>query len=399
MKNKIFQNRKSYKKWWIIGLVFLGLFIVLMIIGNIVGKGQPMFKNIKSSVYETPITIEGYNVDANAKVDILLNDKQVITVNADKEGRFLVLLDLTEGQNTFRASTITSEGKSKTSVIKKIEYIIKAPNFEILEPVNNSEVENSTIAIKGRTDKNTKIEVQGNEVVVSKDGNFEKIIILSVGENQIIIVADNGKKKTEQIIKIKLLSQQEIADREGEIRRQEEEDRQQEEERKAEEEKVKQQEEEIKRQEEETIKKQGEEKQALIEARNTFDSNRGSNYEAASTAQGFIDIFEMTVPDVGIDMYLNLMTSDDSEVMYKNGGDLGEYRNQVNGAFLTVVINNLFWNLSTDSSKKDIVASWVNSLHILYPNGVNSVTVKNSVRTVAEGKWSLWNGEPKVELK
>ena len=147
MKNKIFQNKKWYKKWWIIGLGFLGLFIVLMIIGSITGKGQPIFKNIKSSVYETPITIQGFNVDANAKVDILLNDKQTITVNADKEGKFSVSLDLIEGQNIFRASTITSEGKPKVSVTKTIEYIIKAPNLEISEPINNSEVENSASAV------------------------------------------------------------------------------------------------------------------------------------------------------------------------------------------------------------------------------------------------------------
>lgn len=176
-------KKKWYKKWWVYPLIALGLLIILFRIGLIVGKGQPMFRNIKSPVYDSPITIESYNVEPNARVDIFLNGKQIASVNADEEGKFSASLGLLEGENTLKVSTVTSEGKTKTSATKRIEYIIKAPNLEILEPTTDMEVENPKITIKGRTDKNSRVEIQDSEIEVDENSNFESIVTLSVGTN------------------------------------------------------------------------------------------------------------------------------------------------------------------------------------------------------------------------
>jgi len=142
-------KKKWYKKWWIYPPILL---IALIVITNIVYQGHPVFKSIKSPIYDSPITIEGYGVEANAEVNIILND-EITSINANEKGEFSTSLNLIEGENILDASTVTSKGKTKTSTTKKIVYIIKAPNLEILEPANNSKVENPEITIKGKTDK------------------------------------------------------------------------------------------------------------------------------------------------------------------------------------------------------------------------------------------------------
>lgn len=416
-KIEIKPKKKWYKKWKNYFLIGIGLFI-LMIIIPITTKGQPAFANIKSPIYQSSITIAGYNVEPNAKLDIILNGKKVKSVNADKEGYFSILLDLIEGENTFKVSTLTSEGKIKTSSIKKIVYIIKAPNLKVSEPLTNSEVENPKITIKGKTDENGDIEIQGNKIKADENGNFEIIINLSVGKNQIKIIADNGKKKTEKIIKVNLLSEKEIADKKAkkeveiqkEIEKKKQEERKQEEEKKIKEkqtqekqaliEKNKKQEEEKQAREKLAQEKLAEKKQALIEKRKNFNSGKGNNYEAASTAQGFISIFKAGIPNVEIDMYIKLTAYNEDERAYENGGDLTQYRNKVYATQLLVVIDGLAWSGTTDNGKKNLVAGFVNGLHILYPNASTvSVAINNGIRMVAEGNWSFWNGEAEVKLK
>lgn len=145
-------------------------------------------------------------------------------------------------------------------------------------------------------------------------------------------------------------------------------------------------------------KTQSKENQALIKKRRNFDSKRGNNYEAASTAQGFIDIFQTHNSDA--DMYLRLSADGKDEKEYENGGSLKQYRDKVYTARLMVVINNLNWGASSSSDKKDVVAALVNALHTLYPNTTTiSVTVNNGIRVVAEGNWNIWKGEADVKLK
>ena len=147
-------------------------------------------------------------------------------------------------------------------------------------------------------------------------------------------------------------------------------------------------------------KKQADARQALIEKRQKFDPKRGNNYEAASTAQGFINLLKTEMPNLEVDMYLRLTAPDKDEKAYKNGGDLTRYRNSVYAAELFIVMDGQIWDASTDSDKKDLVAGFVNALHTLYSNSTTiSVKVNNGIRTVAEGNWNLWHGEAEVKLK
>ena len=58
-----------------------------------------------------------------------------------------------------------------------------------------------------------------------------------------------------------------------------------------------------------------------------------------------------------------------------------------------------FWNSINDSTRKDLVASWVVSVGNVFSRATPHITISNNVRTVAEGTYSFMSNEPKITLK
>lgn len=136
---------------------------------------------------------------------------------------------------------------------------------------------------------------------------------------------------------------------------------------------------------------------ALISQRKTFDTKHGNNALAASQALELAKSGKNN--GIGMDVYIETEVPAEAQNDYLQGGKETIYRAKTTIARMTVVISGTAWALSPDSSKKDLVASFVNRLRQIYPNAVPRVTVTNGVRTVAEGSWSIWGEEAKVELK
>lgn len=84
---------------------------------------------------------------------------------------------------------------------------------EITKGLNKTEVILSRIVVQGKTETETKVTIQNKEVAVDENGNFKEIVELSIGNNEIQITADNGVKQKTQMLSIKRLSEQEIAER------------------------------------------------------------------------------------------------------------------------------------------------------------------------------------------
>lgn len=138
-------------------------------------------------------------------------------------------------------------------------------------------------------------------------------------------------------------------------------------------------------------------KAALIQQRKDFDTKHGNNAFAAQQALDMVK--SATNNGLGMDVYIETNVPDDAQNDYLQGGKEATFREKTTSAVMTVVISNTAWALSPDSTKQDLVASFVNRLRQMYPNGAPIVRVTNGIRTVAEGTWSVWNGEPKVDLK
>jgi len=70
------------------------------------------------------------------------------------------------------------------------------PELFVYSPFDNYNTENKEVAIKGRTVKNTNVNINGDFVLLDQFGNFSKDILLNEGLNVIRITAakDNGEE-------------------------------------------------------------------------------------------------------------------------------------------------------------------------------------------------------------
>jgi len=75
------------------------------------------------------------------------------------------------------------------------------PRLIIFSPANNSEINGNSVVIDGVTDKDSKLFINGQAILVDDDGRFREEITLQSGVNTISVHSENkfGKEKTETI--------------------------------------------------------------------------------------------------------------------------------------------------------------------------------------------------------
>lgn len=85
-------------------------------------------------------------------------------------------------------------------------FLVGPPTLDILSPQNNITVESQVIEIKGRTNPETKVTINNQEVSVDQLGNFSQEIKLNENINKITITAIskfNQTAETERIVYLK----------------------------------------------------------------------------------------------------------------------------------------------------------------------------------------------------
>jgi len=109
--------------------------------------------------------------------------------------------DLEKGNNEVYVKAQTQDGKNKkTTDTFTVLYKPEKPKLEISEPSDRSTVNNPEVTVKGKTDKEVYIRVNGLPVVVNAQGDFDATVRLKEGENTIAVdaedVAGNFETKT-----------------------------------------------------------------------------------------------------------------------------------------------------------------------------------------------------------
>ncbi len=79
--------------------------------------------------------------------------------------------------------------------------ITSSPNLIISEPDKNMVVQNSEITVKGWSDREAEIKINGELVLSNKEGNFSKIISLKTGINTLEISAKRKYSRENTIIR------------------------------------------------------------------------------------------------------------------------------------------------------------------------------------------------------
>lgn len=89
----------------------------------------------------------------------------------------------------------------------EVHFLISPPALEISQPAEDMKVSQEIFALQGRTEPGAKIVINGQELNVDGDGQFEQEITLTPGLNEIRIEAINRFGKTNSAVK-KILFQQ-----------------------------------------------------------------------------------------------------------------------------------------------------------------------------------------------
>lgn len=76
---------------------------------------------------------------------------------------------------------------------------IGAPSLEVSTPVDQQTVETSTITVEGKTDPESKVLVNNQEIIVDPAGNFKEDIEINLSVNTIVITATGRFGKSAKI--------------------------------------------------------------------------------------------------------------------------------------------------------------------------------------------------------
>ena len=125
-------------------------------------------------------------------LDFYINAKKVKEIESSSDTFSEEIGDLEKGDNNVYVLAKSRNSKiEKNTITYKVFYKNEKPKLDISEPSDNSTTNNQEIKVKGSTDKETYVRVNDLPVVVDAGGNFETMVRLKDGDNQIVITASD----------------------------------------------------------------------------------------------------------------------------------------------------------------------------------------------------------------
>ncbi len=164
----------------------------------------PVLNPIVSATNSAEIIVTGIS-QKDRKIELFLNSRKVDETDTDENGQFRFQPTLKKGINTISVRVVQKDKKSEISDKYSVEYKDSPPKLEISTPSDGASFkkEDKSVEIKGQTDANVAVTVNGFFAVISEGNNFSYILQLHDGDNEIKIVAvDNAGNNSEKTIKV-----------------------------------------------------------------------------------------------------------------------------------------------------------------------------------------------------
>ncbi len=146
------------------------------------------------------IIVEGY-ANSHEIIELYVDDVLKKEVSVENDGKFRIdNLQLSIGNNTIYAKSKKGTFTSLPSKSYTVIYDIDKPILKLHEPEDNKQVvSDRTLKISGKTDSNTKIFVNDNQVAVDGNGNFTTTKQLVDGNNNFEIKGVDTAQNTTTI--------------------------------------------------------------------------------------------------------------------------------------------------------------------------------------------------------
>lgn len=154
----------------------------------------PILRDIPSASQESLISFKGTAPDKNGTVEIYVNDELADEVKIGDNTIFDVKdIVLASGNNLIKSRFVKKDKTSSFSDTVVVSYLKEKPKLEVSTPSDNSNFTKAdkNIAVKGKTDPDNTVNVNGFRAIVEADGEFSYQLQLNDGENIINIEAHN----------------------------------------------------------------------------------------------------------------------------------------------------------------------------------------------------------------
>lgn len=152
----------------------------------------PTFDPIPDATPSARINISGRTDYQSGEIELFVNNAPADTTQINEDQTFnFEHVKLREGTNSLRARLIINNKKSDFSSEEFITYSKGQPKLEVSFPQDKSEFHKADkqVTIKGLTDQENSISVNGFTAIVDSGGNFSYDLNLENGENKITITA------------------------------------------------------------------------------------------------------------------------------------------------------------------------------------------------------------------
>ena len=170
----------------------------------------PVITNLKEVVYtdQDIITLEG-RVEVDTKVNIYANDEIIVTLDTENK-EFKVDVELPLDENIIMATAEYDGIETEPCPAIKVIKDKVAPVLVVYEPMEGTVINKESVCVIGNVIDEVglaSLTINGEEIEVDEEGNFNHRIIVNEGENLISIVATDfaGHVTTvERMVTVKL---------------------------------------------------------------------------------------------------------------------------------------------------------------------------------------------------
>lgn len=167
----------------------------------------PTISSPVTATHSATIAVSGFS-EGDSEVVLVLNGQEANRTTAASDGKFELDVSLGQNQNEFSFYAIDKAGnESEASRSYSVTYDAEPPTIELETPQDGQQFElrkNQTITIKGKTEADAKVYLNGRLVFANSDGNFSTTYQLAEGDNELRLRAvDKAGNEREQVVMVK----------------------------------------------------------------------------------------------------------------------------------------------------------------------------------------------------
>ena len=154
---------------------------------------SPELDTLPDAVSSETLEVKGNVLDEGGNVELFVNGQKIDTEKINNGTSFVFSIKLDEGENEIKARYRVGRKASDFSVGQIVSFYKDKPKLEEISPSDGQTFKrgDESIEIRGKTDTNSVITVNGFRAVVDQSGNFSYFLKLNSGENTVVIMAKN----------------------------------------------------------------------------------------------------------------------------------------------------------------------------------------------------------------